>query len=243
MSSSIQPSPVPPGKTLKEYMEGVAYTAYSYGFVPIPLNGKIPVTKGWTDFRNDPIQDAKDIAEGKYPKNVRRVGNLIQFKGATNVGIVTGEASGVVVIDIDTENNGLEQWRQLVEENTGGKGIDKTFTVRTSSGGLHYYFRYTPDLANLGNINRILRYSFDYRTNNGMVVFPGSFDRQNRQYKIIAGYEPLPEDPSVYGMYIANMPKWLKTILVMDRIVKENKKTEVNPQTITAKAQQLQITL
>jgi len=243
MSASQLTYPIPFGKTRKEYMEGIAYVASSYGFVPIPLRNKIPATKGWTDLRHTPIEDAKDIAAGKYPKNVRRVSNLINFKGANNVGIVTGGASGVVVLDIDVENDGLEKWRQLLDANTGGKGLPKTLTVQTPSGGFHFYFRYTPDLANIGNINRLYGYPFDYRTNNGMIVFPGSIDEQNRQYLILSGYEPLPDNPSVNAMYIANMPTWLKTLLVMDRITKENKKLEVNVDTITNKARQLQITL
>lgn len=242
-SGEVLSPPVPPDKTLKQYMEEIAYAAYSYGFVPIPIKWKIPSVPGWPNFRHNPVEDSQDIANGLYPKNVRRVGNLVNFGRANNVGIITGEASGVVVIDIDTENNGLELWRQLVDKNTAGKGLDKTFTVQTSSGGLHYYFKYTPDLANLGNINRIYRYPFDYRTNNGMVVFPGSFDQRNRQYKILSGYESPPENPSVKAIYISSMPKWLKTLLVMDRIVKESKHLDVTPQNIMAKAQQLQITL
>ena len=76
-----------------------------------------------------------------------------------------------------------------------------------------------------------------------MIVFPGSIDKQNRQYKILSGYEPSPDNSSVNEMYIAYMPTWLKTLLVMDRITKENKKLEVNVDTITEKARQLQITL
>ena len=243
MSASQLSDPIPPEKTRKEYMEGIAYVAYSYGFVPIPLRGKIPVTKGWTDLRHTPIEDSQDIAVGKYPKHVRRVSNLINFKAANNVGIVTGEASGVVVLDIDVVNDGLEKWRQLLDANTDGKGLPKTLTVQTPSGGFHFYFRYTPDLANIGNINRLYGYPFDYRTNNGMIVFPGSIDKQNRQYKILSGYEPSPDNSSVNEMYIAYMPTWLKTLLVMDRITKENKKLEVNVDTITEKARQLQITL
>jgi Bifunctional DNA primase/polymerase, N-terminal len=242
MSASQLTDPIPPGKTRKEYMEGIAYVAYTYGFVPIPLRGKIPVMTKWNHYRNTPAEDAQDIAAGKYPKNVRIVGHRVG-KDADNVGIVTGEASGVVVLDIDVKNDGLEKWRQLLDANTDGKGLPKTLTVQTPSGGFHFYFRYTPDLANIGNIGRLYGYPFDYRTNNGMIVFPGSIDEQNRQYKILSGYEPLPDNLSVNAMYIAHMPTWLKTLLVMDRITKENKKLEVNVDTITDKARQLQITL
>ena len=40
-------------------------------------------------------------------------------------------------IDVDTKENGLENWRALVQENT----VPKTPRVRTPSGGWHLYFK------------------------------------------------------------------------------------------------------
>lgn len=242
-SQHITQNIIPEGMSLKEYLERISYTAYAYGFVPIPLRNKIPVTKDWTNFRNNLEEDTRDIAAGKYPKTIRRVGNLVQFKSSNSIGVVTGEASGVVVLDIDIADDGLNKWKQLVDSNTNGQGLEETFTVRTSSGGIHIYFQYTPDLSNIGNINRILKYPFDYRTNNGMVVFPGSFDKYNRLYRVESGYKPYHEDVNVNMMIISEMPIWIKTILVMDRISKENKKMEINPQTIEFKAHQLGVNL
>lgn len=231
-------SPIPSGQTRQQYMEGIAYTAFSYGFVPVPLKGKIPTIPNWIHIRNNSEEDRKDLAAGKHPKNVRRVGHLIRARSADNVGIVTGEASGVVVFDVDTENNGVETWDQLVRSNsTEDNPFPSTLTVQTASGGRHYYFRYTPDMTLLGNINRVYRYPFDYRTNGGVAVFPGSIDSQNRQYKVMSGYNVETKE-----MNIAEMPAWLKTLLVMDRVVKETKE-EVTPQTIANKAALLQITL
>lgn len=223
----------------KEYMERIAYNAFTYGFVPIPIRGKIPVTKGWTNFRNNPIEDQADIMSGKYPKNVRRVANLVQYKSADNVGIVTGEASGVVVIDIDTENNGVGVWDELVEINSPTKSIPETFTVQTPSGGRHYYFKYTPDLTRIGNINRIYRLPFDYRTTDGMVVYPGSSNKQGIPYTVAGGYVPSETQPGQYDVIIAEMPSWLRTFLVMDRILKEGR--EVTSENIAMKEIELGI--
>ncbi len=195
------------------YITNIANIAHSYGFVPIPLRDKIPMAKGWPDFRNDPVEDLKDASLGKLPKNVRRVQHLIKAMHGNNVGIVTGEASGVVVIDIDTTDNGVQIWNDTVKLNGT---IPDTFTVQTGSGGLHLYFRYTPDLARLSNINRILGLPFDYRTNAGMVVFPGSINKLGQEYRILSGY---PNNRPV----IAEMPIWIKTLLVMDRIQKDDK--------------------
>lgn len=216
-STSLIPSisiPIPVSISRSEYITSIASLAHSYGFVPIPLKGKIPVAKGWTELRNNSEEDINDMISGKLPKNVRRVKDLSLSKLKTeNVGIVTGEASGVVVIDIDTADNGVQKWNDLLNDNGL---IPNTLIVQTPSGGYHYYFKYTSDMSHLGNINRILRMPFDYRTNNGMIVFPGSMNKEGLEYKVLSGY--VDNKP-----VIAEMPKWLKTILVMDRVQKENK--------------------
>ena len=216
------------------YIINIANLAHSYGFVPIPLRDKIPITKGWPKLRNDPIEDAHDASLGKLPKNVRRVQHLAETKinPANNVGIVTGEASGVVVFDIDTINNGVQIWNETVKLNGA---LPETFIVQTPTGGFHYYFRYTPDLARLDNINRIMNIPVDYRTNNGMAVFPGSIDKLGLEYKVLSGYvdnRPI----------IAEIPTWLKVFLIMDRIMKVNKIVPT-PENISQKALELNITL
>ena len=50
-----------------------------------------------------------------------------------NLGIVTGQASGIVVVDVDTEKDGHEAWGKL----TGGRR-QETATVQTGSGGGHF---------------------------------------------------------------------------------------------------------
>ena len=224
-------SPAQTGLSRKDYLTQLANFAHSYGFVPIPLKGKIPTIKGWPDFRNDPDEDAKDIAAGRYPANVRKIGHLVAARVADNFGILTGEASGVVVLDIDVTNDGLAKWNEMVRLN--GK-IPTTFTVRTGTGGLHLYFKYTDDLKNLGNITKIIGLPFDYRTNGGVAVFPGSISK-GKEYAVESGYiggKPI----------IAEMPIWIKTLLVMDRLQKEDRK-EATPENIAEKAASLGIRL
>ena len=52
-----------------------------------------------------------------------------------NIGIVTGQEHGLVVVDIDLP--GVENWRDLQDTN----GAVETLTVSTGSGGEHYYFQ------------------------------------------------------------------------------------------------------
>ncbi|MDR3521374.1 MAG: bifunctional DNA primase/polymerase [Acidocella sp.] len=63
----------------------------------------------------------------------------VQF-GFVLVGIATGEASGIAVLDIDRQHNGLEWWQENRHR------LPVTRTHRTRSGGLHLYFRHQPGL-------------------------------------------------------------------------------------------------
>lgn len=192
----------------------IAYAniAHNFGFVPIPLLGKTPRVKEWPKIRNDPEEDRKDFFLGILPKNVRRISHLLDANAADNIGIITGEASGVVVFDIDNKNNGIKNWEELIRANGN---LPETFIISTGSGGYHYYFKYESDLKNLLNSYKILGFSFDFKTNGGMVVFPGSVVGKG-EYRVYSGYEDN-------KIILAEMPVWLKKILIMDRIEKREK--------------------
>ena len=111
----------------REYLVNIAREAVSYGFTPIPVIGKIPRFYNWQNVRIDPNDPEKVV---------RRVRDFKTKDPNVNIAIVTGEASGVVVIDVETP--GIPWWDELVRINGG---IPETFTVRTGTGGRHIYFR------------------------------------------------------------------------------------------------------
>ena len=199
-------------KLSKDYLQKLAYALYSYGWVPISAKDKIPVGKNWQNLRNDPVKDARDIAEGKYPTRVRQIGHLYDAGIINNVSILTGEPSGVVVFDVDSKDDGINKWNQLVEANGG---LPKTFLVKTGENGYHYYFKYNYNLRNIPNRNAILDMPLDYRTNGGVIVAPGSISYMTgNYYQIIDGYENnIPQ--------IADMPTWLIGLLVKDILYRE----------------------
>jgi hypothetical protein len=175
----------------KNYLLQIAQLAQSYGFVPIGVNGKIPRFRNWQNVRYDPDDPQK---------NIRRISHLYDSNLVNNIAILTGEPSGIVVIDVDVPS--LPWWNELVRINGG---LPETFTVMTPSGGFHYYFKYTPQVNQLGNMNKIIGQSIDYRTNGGIIIFPGSTSN-DRFYTITSGYhnaKPL----------IAEMPNWLLNLL------------------------------
>jgi len=85
-----------------------------------------------------------------------------------NIGIDTGK-SGLLVIDIDTKHQTAEEIQFDLEMLYGD--IPPTFTVKTASGGLHYYFKQPNDL---GNTAGGLLTDVDTRGVGGYVVAPGS---------------------------------------------------------------------
>lgn len=101
------------------------------GFRVIPLQGKEPF---WPNWSGRAIADPFDVVE-LWPGD--------QY----NVGIVCG--GGMFVVDIDVKNNkpGFESLAKLIAQNGP---FPPTRTVRTPSGGKHFYF-YTPDRSDVAN--------------------------------------------------------------------------------------------
>lgn len=139
--------------------------ALSYGFTVIPLEGgKCPSQNYMKTSREDLIT----IIDSKF-KN----------KDRFNIGILTGEKSGVIVIDVDVSRDldGKDEWQRLMDDMNDGNDID-TKCINTPSRGRHYYFKMTDDLADVINGTDILKdkgyHLIDLKTNGGLVVFAGS---------------------------------------------------------------------
>lgn len=94
---------------------------------------------------------------------------LFDHPHARGIGMPTGRASNVTVIDVDCGANKknrndalawLDQWRDRLRATT---------VVRTGSGGLHYYCQYTPGIPNASNV---WAKGVDCRNDGGYVVIP-----------------------------------------------------------------------
>lgn len=100
--------------------------------------------------------------------------------------------SGLYVVDVDCGEGktGQESWDALVREH----GHVDTFTVRTQSGGLHFYYR-MPEADALTNTAGKLGKHIDTR-GNGYVVAPGS-KVNGREYEV------------VNDVPVADLPQWV----------------------------------
>lgn len=150
--------------------------------------GKHPVRPGWTSGPAMSQADAYATWEEDGPD--------------WNIGIRTGEPSGIFVLDIDPKSGGGESLERL-ESMHGGLGVS-TYMVETGSGGLHYYFT-MPDFPVRNNAHRIAP-GVDIRGTGGMVVAPPSVSG-------VGGYTPVCDYDPVAA------PGWLLDMLRMPTVV------------------------
>lgn len=176
----------------------------SWGFVPIPIQpgAKRPFGKGWqfTEHYNaiDKIKSALWYFE---------------WEQDLNVGILCGAKSGIVVLDIDAREGGVERWNIAAASHEPVS----TFTVKTGGGGLHMYFKYSAQTSALKNAANCLGKGWDIRTDGGQVVGPFSIHPETgKVYLPISGFGTTPCmscDPNEVMRsiqpFITEMPDWI----------------------------------
>lgn len=145
--------------------------------------GKHPVLKGWpTAAQTDPSTWDK----------------------RSNLGVVCGEISGVVVVDIDGEE-GLETFKAAQKE-LGP--LPEGPSQETGGGGRHLFFRYTEALANLSNRTGF-RHKMDFKTTGGYVVLAPSRHHSGNSYswRVAPSEARLPELPAAWIKVLATPNK------------------------------------
>jgi putative DNA primase/helicase len=157
------------------------------GWRVMPLDGKRPIITGW--HRDGAL--SPDILLG-HEKTLSR-----WFEDGANLGVCTGPASGLLVLDID--GIGGETW---LADN--GFVIPAGPQVRTAK-GRHVYFQY-PQGMMVKNAVRIAP-AIDIRAAGGQVVAPPSVHPDTGAvYEWISGTETLP---------LPECPQWLLDLLAV----------------------------
>lgn len=95
-----------------------------------------------------------------------------------NIGVVTGEISGITVLDIDIGEGkfGAESWAEAIKDH----GEPDTLIAETGSGGMHVIFQYNSALKTASNV---LGKGVDCRNDGGYIVAAPSRHRSGGQYK------------------------------------------------------------
>lgn len=136
--------------------------------------GKHPVFSGW---QNAPIPTVKEIQD------------WFTHHPWANLGIRTGHASGVFVLDVDS----LHVLKELPE-------LPVTWQTYTGN-GTHFYFR-LPEGVKIGNQVRVGGLQLDIRSDGGLVVAPPSKHISGKLYRWAPG-------KTLWECELADPPRWL----------------------------------
>lgn len=150
---------------------------YALGWTPVaaPLRGKSP-RGAWKRFQSQRPTD-RELEDS--------------FRRPANVFLITGSASGLVVLDCDDERS-LVHWREKL-----GDILDSTTAVRTGK-GWHFYFKIDPGVVVRNQSHEDeLSGKWDIRGEGGGVVAPPSVHESGRIYEWERGPEFLKPLPSL----------------------------------------------
>jgi hypothetical protein len=152
------------------------------GFAVFPLHGIAPdrsCTCSVTQCKN----------QGKHPrtpnglkdatKNLGQIERWWRMLANTNIGIVTGAASGIIVLDVDPRHGGDASLEALIAK--CGK-LPDTPIVLTGGGGWHYYFKHPGPGVHVPNSSGQLGPGLDVRADGGYVVAPPSLHVSGQLY-------------------------------------------------------------
>lgn len=165
--------------------------------------------------------DAKCTQQGKHPysklapnglKNAttdeKQIRQWWEIAPHANIGIATGKASGIVVVDVDT--NELKGKRGEVtlaalEEKHGE--LPETVAAITGSGGMHYVFAYPDGVKKLKSASDALGKDIDSRADGGYIVAAPSLHISGRRYHWEGSSDPTE------GAQLAPLPDWIAAML------------------------------
>ncbi|MGE5147630.1 MAG: bifunctional DNA primase/polymerase [Candidatus Eiseniibacteriota bacterium] len=162
----------------------IDYRAAGWSVVPVRPHDKRPLIE-WERYQRE-LASPATVAEWykRWPD--------------ANVGVVTGEISNLVVIDIDPHHGGDDSARRL--EHQFGP-FPATVEAVTGGGGRHLYFAHPLGLVR----NRAaLAQGIDLRGDGGYVVAPPSVHPSGRSYAWRPGHSPAEMTPAAF-------PPWLLT--------------------------------
>ena len=175
-SSGLVVHPSSPLRQLPDQVRRLA--ARGWRLFPCREKAKEPLIRKWPDLASSNI-DQIELWYRRWP--------------VCNWGIVTGQRSGIWVLDCDGQD-GLESFWLKCKEH----GVIDTLAVRTSNEGTHLYFRW-PTNGAVRTAAKVLP-GVDVRGEGGYVISPGSIHPDGVQYEWLGDRESQP---------IADAPDWL----------------------------------
>ena len=156
--------------------------AHGYAVFPCAPRGKQPITaNGCKDATRDPEQ----------------IRAWWQRTPAANIGIATGKPSGIVVLDVDEdEDKGISGGESLKLWEGEFGALPDTWQILTGGGGTHYLFRTDREVRNRAGMLE----GVDVRGDGGYIIAPPSIHPSGRAYvweessRDLREPAPLPEE-------------------------------------------------
>lgn len=171
------------------------YVSMGWHVFPLSPGSKqpLPGTSGFKDATNDYTTVARWFVDNDR-----------------NIAVATGEASGIVVLDVDQKHDGYESLGKLAED--VGDGLLATRVHRTANGGSHVIYRWPRGLTIGRKINAFKRLGMpglDVLGNDGYAVLPPSelrpespqkMDAQPRAYRLLDDTPVMDAPPRFYEL-------------------------------------------
>ncbi|MGM0411566.1 MAG: bifunctional DNA primase/polymerase, partial [Bacillota bacterium] len=146
-----------------------------------------------------PLRPGKKTPKIKWTQFQKRIMPLEEieeyFGKNSNIAIVTGKISNIIVLDIDPRNGGDDTIKDLP--------IPDTVTAETGGGGLHFYFKYPEGFDKISPFNDTKEYpGVDLKADGGYIVGEPSLHPSGERYKFVEG--------KCFGeIELAEAPEWL----------------------------------
>lgn len=170
------PSDLLPAETPNRMGDALKYARDGWRVLPVFPGEKRPRLKDWPTQATTDTEVIRDW--------------WVQMPDS-NIGLACGRASGFFVLDIDPKNGGDESLEALLAEHGP---MPYTFTVRTGSGGTHYYFAWPEDFEPTNSPGRLKNTGIDVRGEGGQVLAPPSRTVIGEyRVKTVAQIAPAPE--------------------------------------------------
>lgn len=138
-------------------------------------------------------EDKKPKCKWKDDSNYIYSNNLANNLNHLGFGLITGEASNIMVVDLDNKNGkeGSKEFQKLLDE----IGVTvNTFAVKTPNNGYHLYFKYREGLKNTSDILD----GIDIRTQGGYIIAPYSRIK-NGVYEVVELQEVQDMDDKLFN--------------------------------------------
>ncbi|MEW2518154.1 DUF3987 domain-containing protein [Actinacidiphila alni] len=151
------------------------YAARGWRVLPLhhQVDGRCTCGNPKADPKHDYRQGGKHPVHASWQKDASAdwatIADWWRARPTANIGIATGKASGIFVLDVDPDSGGLDSLTAL--EAAHGR-LPATWRVETGSGGLHFYFAWPG--FNPRNSAGKLGPGLDIRADGGQVVAPPS---------------------------------------------------------------------